>query len=153
MFAKFFPEKIFTFSQKSLRHATLLHESSSVLVQFKAWYFCSQHKIFSILDDPSSSLSWSARVSLSQVVTFGTLDLEILFVDSWKFLPGPRPHWFERGVKKAIYIKVNNPLNKDGGRYKLPGVYEPILGSSVPKVTGGGGGHDCLNLNFRQNFP
>ena len=30
------------------------------------------------------------------------------------------PRWFERGVKEAIYIKVNKPtLNKDGGRYKL----------------------------------
>ena len=46
------------------------------------------------------------------------------------------PCWFERGVKEAIYIKVNKPtLNKDGGRYKLPGVYESILRSSVPKVT------------------
>ena len=46
------------------------------------------------------------------------------------------PRWFERGVKEAIYIKVNNPtLNKDRDRYKLPGVYESILKSSVPKVT------------------
>ena len=45
------------------------------------------------------------------------------------------PRWFERGVKEAIYIKVNNPtLNKDGGGYKLPGVCESILRSSVPKV-------------------
>ena len=46
------------------------------------------------------------------------------------------PHWFERGVKEAIFIKVNKlTLNKDGGCYKLPGVYESILRSSVPKVT------------------
>ena len=46
------------------------------------------------------------------------------------------PCWFERGVKEAIYIKVNKPtLNKDGGCYKLPGIYESILKSSVPKGT------------------
>ena len=42
------------------------------------------------------------------------------------------PYWFERGAE-AIYIKVNNPtLIRDGGQYKLPGVYESILRSSVP---------------------
>ena len=46
------------------------------------------------------------------------------------------PRWFEKGAKEVIYIQVNKPkLNKDGGRYKLPGVYESILTSSVPKVT------------------
>ena len=46
------------------------------------------------------------------------------------------PHWFKRGVKEAIYIKADKPtLNNDGGRYKLPGAYESILRSSVPKVT------------------
>ena len=43
--------------------------------------------------------------------------------------------YFERGVKEAIYIRVNQPsLNKDGGRYKLPRVYDPILGSHVRKI-------------------
>ena len=47
------------------------------------------------------------------------------------------PRYFERGVKEAIYIRVNNPsLNKDGGRYNLPRVFDPILGSRVRKVTG-----------------
>ena len=46
------------------------------------------------------------------------------------------PRWFERGVNEAIYIKVNKPtLNKNECRYKIPGVYESILKSSVPKVT------------------
>ena len=45
------------------------------------------------------------------------------------------PRWFERGVKEAIYIRANQPsLNKDGGRYKLPRVYYPILMSHLQKV-------------------
>ena len=45
------------------------------------------------------------------------------------------PCWFETGVKEAIYTNVNKPtLKKDGGRYKLPGVYESIIRSSEPKV-------------------
>ena len=43
--------------------------------------------------------------------------------------------YFERGVKEAIYIRVNQPLlNKDGGRYKLSRVNDPILGSHVRKI-------------------
>ena len=35
------------------------------------------------------------------------------------------PRWFERGVKEAIYICINQPiLNKAGGRYKLPNAYD-----------------------------
>ncbi|XP_070532995.1 uncharacterized protein [Ptychodera flava] len=46
------------------------------------------------------------------------------------------PRYFERGVKEAIYIRVNQrSLNRDSGRYKLPKVYDPILMSRVRKVT------------------
>ena len=42
------------------------------------------------------------------------------------------PRYFERGVKEAIYIRANKPsLNKDGGRYKLPRVYDPVVASQV----------------------
>ena len=45
------------------------------------------------------------------------------------------PRWFERGLKKAIYILINQPtLNKDGGRYKLSNVYDPVL-TPPPKVS------------------
>ena len=41
--------------------------------------------------------------------------------------------WFERGVKEAIYIRAYKPsLNKDGGRYRLPRVYDPLLTSLPP---------------------
>ena len=41
--------------------------------------------------------------------------------------------WFERGVKEAIYIRAYQPsLNKDGGRYRLPRVYDPLLTSLPP---------------------
>ena len=40
--------------------------------------------------------------------------------------------YFERGVKEAIYIRALKPsLNRDGGRYKLPGTFDPLLGSRV----------------------
>ena len=50
------------------------------------------------------------------------------------------PRW----VKEAIWIrrKGKNTLNKDEGAYKLSNIFDP-----------GGAGNDCLNLNFRQNFP
>ena len=36
--------------------------------------------------------------------------------------------WFERGVKEAICIRALNPsLNRDGGRYNLPPVWENII--------------------------
>jgi len=48
------------------------------------------------------------------------------------------PRYFERGVKEAIYIKANRPsLNKDGGRYKLPDVYDPIISQHLGKVKSG----------------
>ena len=38
------------------------------------------------------------------------------------------PKWFGRGVKEAIYIKAHGPsLNKDGGRYQLPPVWNNII--------------------------
>ena len=40
--------------------------------------------------------------------------------------------WFERGVKEAIYIKALNPsLNRDGGRYNLPAVWDNIIKKRV----------------------
>ena len=54
------------------------------------------------------------------------------------------PRYFERGVKEAIYIRVNQPtLNKDGGRHKLPRVYDPILRSHVQKVMNSESGHSA----------
>ena len=50
--------------------------------------------------------------------------------------------WFERGVKEAIYIRALNPsLNRDGGRYNLPPVWDNIIQKRVaadrPKRGGG----------------
>ena len=42
------------------------------------------------------------------------------------------PRWFERGVKEAIYIRALNPsLNRDGGRYNLPPVWDNIIKKRV----------------------
>ena len=36
--------------------------------------------------------------------------------------------WFERGVKEAIHIRTLNPsLNRDGGRYNLPPIWNNII--------------------------
>ena len=44
------------------------------------------------------------------------------------------PRWFERGVKEAIYIKAYSPsLNKDGGRYQLPPIWNTIIKDRVHK--------------------
>ena len=38
------------------------------------------------------------------------------------------PKWFERGVKEAIYIRaLHQSLNRDGGRYNLPPVYNTMI--------------------------
>ena len=54
--------------------------------------------------------------------------------------------WFERGVKEAIFIRALNPsLNRDGGRYNLPPVWDNIIKNRVkaerPRRGGGGGPH------------
>ena len=52
--------------------------------------------------------------------------------------------WFERGVKEAIYIQAMNPsLNRDGGRYNLPPVWNNIIKEKLTEngagTTNGGG--------------
>ena len=51
--------------------------------------------------------------------------------------------WFERGVKEAIYIRAMNPsLNRDGGRYNLPPVWNNIIKERLTDgagTTNGGG--------------
>ena len=38
--------------------------------------------------------------------------------------------WYERGVKEAIYIRALRPsLNRDGGRFQLPHIWDPLLTS------------------------
>ena len=52
------------------------------------------------------------------------------------------PRWFERGVKEAIYIRALNPsLNRDGGRYNLPPVWDNIIKKRVKadRLRRGGG--------------
>ena len=54
--------------------------------------------------------------------------------------------WFERGVKEAIFIRALNPsLNRDGGRYYLPPVWDNIINKRVkaerPRREGGGAHH------------
>ena len=48
-----------------------------------------------------------------------------------------QPRYFERGVE-AIYTRAYQPsLNKDGGCYKLPKVYDPLINRHVIKVKTG----------------
>ena len=59
-----------------------------------------------------------------------------------------KSRWFERGVKEEIYIRALNPsINKDGGRYNVPPVWDNIFkkrmkadrprrgGSSLPSAS------------------
>ena len=55
------------------------------------------------------------------------------------------PRWFERGVKEAIFIRALNPsLNRDGGKYNLPSVWDNVIKKRVnaerTRKGGGGGG-------------
>ena len=44
------------------------------------------------------------------------------------------PRWFERGVKEAIHIKAYTPsLNRDGGRYQLPPIWDNIIKKRVQR--------------------
>ena len=44
------------------------------------------------------------------------------------------PRWFERGVKEAIFIRAYSPsLNKDGGRYQLPPIWDNVIKSNVKR--------------------
>ena len=42
------------------------------------------------------------------------------------------PNWFARGVWEAIYMRAHKPtLNRDGGRYKLPAIWNRLIWSQV----------------------
>ena len=50
------------------------------------------------------------------------------------------PRWFERGVKEAIFVRALNPsLNRDGGMYNLPPVWDNIIKRRVRAERGRGG--------------
>ena len=62
------------------------------------------------------------------------------------------PRWFERGVKEAIYIRALNPsLNRDGGRYNLPPVWDNIIKKKVKadRLRRGGG----LVITVKHSVP
>ena len=42
------------------------------------------------------------------------------------------PKYLERGIRESIYIRALKPsLNRDGGRYRLPAVYDKLLRSHI----------------------
>ena len=48
------------------------------------------------------------------------------------------PSWFQRGVKEAIYIRSHKPeLNRDGGRFILPHIWDNSLTSLKPSGSSG----------------
>ena len=60
------------------------------------------------------------------------------------------PRWFERGVKEAICIRAFNPsLNRDGGRYNLPPVWDNIK----KRGRGLGPRHHCLIQRPQKTSP
>ena len=67
------------------------------------------------------------------------MDLEIVF-----WILEVEHKWFERGVKEAIHTRALKPsLNRDGGRYNLPPIWNNIikerLTESAMGATSGGG--------------
>ena len=57
-----------------------------------------------------------------------------------------KSRWFERGVKEAIFIKAMNPsLNRDGGRYSLPPVWDNIIERRMRTERMRGGGDQPLD--------
>ena len=60
--------------------------------------------------------------------------------------------WFKRGVKEAIYIKAMHPnLNRDGGRYSLPPVWDNIITKNVKTERMREGGGDILLTGVKHN--
>ena len=58
-------------------------------------------------------------------------------MDSVKILDH-NPSWFQRGVKEAIYIRAHKPeLNRDGGRFILPHIWDNSLTSLKPSGSSG----------------
>ena len=44
------------------------------------------------------------------------------------------PKWWDRGIKEAVYIRAcKSNLNRDGGRYQLPGAWNGVIESSVAR--------------------
>ena len=58
--------------------------------------------------------------------------------------------WFERGVKESIYIRVYSPtLNRDGGRYQLPPLWDSTIKRHVKRRENGnpkGGGLSLFSI-------
>ena len=45
------------------------------------------------------------------------------------------PRWFERGVREAIHIRMEQPsLNNDVGRYNLPSIWNNVLRSRAGRL-------------------
>ena len=65
--------------------------------------------------------------------------------------------WFRRGVKEAIAIrKIGPTLNKDGGRYHLPRIYDDLIKSRVTMTTSGNeaqGGSEAPRTSEESSSP
>ena len=65
--------------------------------------------------------------------------------------------WFERGVKEAIHIRALKPsLNRDGGRYNLPPIWNNIIKERLmesamgePPVEGGPQSEESVSVPGR----
>ena len=48
---------------------------------------------------------------------------------------GVEDDWFARGVREAIHIRAHHPsLNKDGGRYQLPHIWDSLISNINSKI-------------------
>ena len=106
-------------------HSCIVNIANYSIYTLKTWFkaenFWSQHKIFpgSLYRPPSLLSVEHKRPSSTSSKVSNHIHIESpghhIDLDEVKVLDR-EPCWFERGVKEAINIKVNNPmLNKGGG--------------------------------------
>ena len=85
-------------------------------------FFSKKHVFWIILDLAPPPLKWHDIYNPEHQVDMD--EVNILAVE---------PRWFEKGVREAIHIRVEQPsLNKDGVHYNLPSILNNVFSVENP---------------------